>query len=253
MTTPGKVHLEIDGPTARIVFDNPQARNAMTWEMYDAFVEHLRTLTNQEGVRATVLAGVDERDIAQFAEFSSGDDGVRYNQHIAPILERLESLPCPTIAVLRGAVIGGGLAFAASCDFRIADENARLGLPVARTVGNLPAMPVLARLVALIGPARTKELVFTADLWDADRALRHGLVNEVVTADRLEERLDSLCGTFASHAPKTMAGVKEAVRRIVSATTPAGEDLIREVYGSADFREGVAAFMEKRPPQWMNR
>jgi len=158
----------------------------------------------------------------------------------------------PTIAALRGPVVGGGAAIAAACDLRIAAPSARFGVPVARTLGNCFSMANLVRLSSLIGVARVKEIVFTARLVDADEALRIGLYHEVAKdEDALIPRVDELARMIASHAPLTLQATKEALRRIRDRMLPEeSADLILLCYMSRDFREGVQAFMEKRKPVW---
>jgi enoyl-CoA hydratase/carnithine racemase len=141
--------------------------------------------------------------------------------------------------------MGSGLALSAACDLRICTPAARFGLPIARTVGNCLSMENYARLAALLGPARLKDIVFTARTIEPDEALAIGLATEVVEPDRVEARVEELCELLASHAPVTLYATKEALRRIRVATTPDGEDLIREAYGSEGFRRNVAAFLER--------
>ncbi len=255
----GTVTFERDGMVAHVTFNRPHARNAMTWKMYDELFEHLQTINGDDDIRVAVFRGaggeafVAGTDIRQFLEFETGDDGLAYNAKVEPMFMGIERVNVPTIAVVDGFAVGGGLFMAAMCDLRIVTDDSRFGVPVARTLGNMPAMNSLSRLVALIGPARTKEMIFTARLWDAQEALAAGLVTEVHPRDDLDARVDELVGVISRRAPLTMSGVKEAVRRIVDATTPTGEDLIRRVYGSQDFKEGRAAFVEKRTAEWQNR
>lgn len=259
MSDDGQVHFTVEGPVARIVVDRPHARNAMTWQMYEVMRQAFITITESPEIRVAVLSGAGDEafisgtDISQFQAFETGKDGLEYNRTNGQTTKLLEAVPCPVIAVLRGAVTGGGLAIAACCDLRIAADNARFGVPVARTLGNLPAMPTIAQIVALVGPAKTKEMIFTARLWSAKEALDNGLVTEVHPQQDVNARVEELVELLQRRAPLTMAGVKEAVRRMVDATVPPGDDLIERVYGSEDFREGMAAFLQKRQPQWKNR
>lgn len=256
MSGEGTVRLEVAEHVATVTFDRPRARNALTWAMYEQLDDLLGQLDDDADVWVVVLRGAGEQafvagtDIRQFEAFTSGEDGLAYNARIDSIFARLEALRAPTVAVARGYVVGGGLALAASCDLRLGASNARFGVPVARTLGNLPSMRTLTRLVALIGPARTKEMLFTARLWDAEEALAAGLITEVHPAEELDDRVTELVGVLMRRAPMTLRGVKEAVRRIVDGWTPPGEDLVRQVYGGQDFKEGVSAFVEKRTPRW---
>ena len=255
----GTVRYGADGPIATVTFDRPRARNAMTWTMYEEFLDVLENIGNDPDLRVLLLRGAGDQafvagtDITQFQDFTTGQEGVDYNARIDRVFVQLEGLRIPTIAVTRGAVVGGGLAIAASCDLRISADDARFGVPVARTLGNLPSMATLTRLVALVGPARTKEMLFTARLWQAEEALTAGLITEAHAPEHLDARVAEICDVLIRRAPLTMAGVKEAVRRIVDGWTPTGEDLIREVYGSEDFREGRTAFVDKRSPTWRAR
>jgi enoyl-CoA hydratase/carnithine racemase len=247
------VRYERRGATAWITFDRPAARNAMTFAMYEALYAHCETADGDPEVRALVLRGaggafVAGTDIAEFRAFESGEDGLRYEATIDRIVGRLEAVRKPTAALVDGYAVGGGLALAAACDLRICTAEAKFALPIARTLGNCLSMANYARLVALIGEAQLKELVFTARTVGAEEALAIGLATEVV-ADG-EERVAELCEQLAGHAPITLRVTKEALRRLREAGLPGGEDLVGEAYGSADFREAVQAFAEKRPPEW---
>lgn len=248
-----------DGPVATITFNRPSARNAMTWAMYEGLEEVCETVDADDDVRVLVLRGAGEKafvagtDITQFREFESADDGLAYEQRLDRIVGRLEAVRVPTVAVIRGYAVGGGLSLAAACDLRIATPDARLGIPIARTLGNCLSMQTYARLVALIGPARTLHLIYTASFLSAQQALEAGLVNEIVAADALDDRARELTGQLAEHAPLTLRVTKEAVRRLSGAALPDGDDLVAACYGSADFAEGVRAFVNKRKPQWTGR
>jgi len=250
------VLLERRGAGAWLTFDRPEARNAMTFAMYESLFERCEEVDDDEGVRAVVLRGAGGKafvagtDISEFRAFSSGDDGLEYEATIDRIVGRLESVAKPTVALIDGWCVGGGLALAAACDLRVCTPEAKLGMPIARTLGNCLSMENYARLAALIGPGRVKDLVFTARTVDASEAVSIGLATEVVPAESSEERVAELCEQLASHAPITLRATKEALRRLRSASLPDGDDLVREAYGSADFARGVAAFGEKRTPEW---
>jgi len=251
----GRVRLERAGAVARIVFDRPRARNAMTPAMYAGLDGALAELEEDDDVRVVVLRGsggsfVAGTDISGFADFEGPDDGVAYEERLESIVGRLERLPRPTLAVVEGYAVGGGLALAAACDLRVCTPDARFGMPIARTVGHCLSMANYARLVAHLGPGRTKRLLFLADYLEAREARDAGFVLEVVEAETLTRRVDALCRRIADHAPLTLRVTKEAVRRILNALEADGEDLLRRAYGSRDFREGVRAFLEKRDPEW---
>jgi len=161
----------------------------------------------------------------------------------------------PTIAAVAGFCTGGGAAIAAVCDFRIASASAQFGFPIARTLGNCLSMANYARLTALIGPQHVKEMLLLAKMMDAPAALRVGLVSEVLPdTATLQARAQELASTLAGHAPITLQTTKEALRRLQAKIGDENiDDLIRHTYGSADFREGMSAFLEKRPPKWSGR
>ncbi|MBK1782806.1 enoyl-CoA hydratase/isomerase family protein [Prauserella cavernicola] len=254
-----QVLTEFSGPVAVATFNRPEARNAMTWEMYDALVEFCERVDADEDVRVVVLRGAGGKafvagtDIAQFRQFQGAADGLDYEQRIESVLDKVESIRVPTIAVVDGYATGGGLSIAACCDLRIASPKAKFGLPIARTVGNCLSMASYARLVQLVGAGRAIHLIYTAGFVGAEDAHRIGLVSELVEESELDGRVTALCDQLAGQAPLTMRASKIALRRLREHALPPGDDLISMCYGSEDFREGVTAFTEKRPPQWHGR
>lgn len=255
----GAVHLRIEGPVASVVFDRPEARNAMTWAMYEALERICGVLRGDASVRVVRFRGaggqafVAGTDIAQFQDFKSGDDGVAYEQRIDACVALVEDLPMPTVAVLEGWAIGGGLALATACDFRIATPGTRMGVPIARTLGNCLSITNVARLVAALGRPRAERVLLLADLIGAEEALAAGYLLELAPPEQLDLVADKLCGRLAALAPVTQRVSKQALNRLLREQLPEAEDLIRAAYGSDDFREGVAAFVGKRPPNWQGR
>ena len=255
----GAVHLHIDGGIASVTFDRPEARNAMTWAMYEALTRICEQVKGDASVRVVRFRGaggqafVAGTDIAQFQDFTSGDDGVAYEKRIDACVGLLESLPMPTVAVLEGWAIGGGLAIATACDFRLATPGTKLGVPIARTLGNCLSAANIARLVAALGRPRTERVLLLADLLTVEEAHAAGYVLEIATPDAIDAASDKLCRKLASHAPVTQRVSKQALNRLLHAQLPDIEDLIRACYGSADFREGVQAFVGKRQPAWSGR
>lgn len=239
----------------RLTFNRPAQRNALTWAMYDGLVDTIERVDADPAMRALIITGAGEKafaagtDIGQFREFNSPADAIGYEQRIDRVLTRLEACRVPTIAAIAGACTGGGAAIAACCDLRIAATGARFGFPIAKTLGNCLSMANLARLSALIGAARVKEIIFTARLIEADEAQRIGLISEITTPDGLADRAQALPQTVASLAPLTLRSTKLALHRLQS-TVVEDEELILMCYQSADFREGMDAFLAKRPPAW---
>lgn len=249
------VVLDIDGPIATVTLARTAARNALTWEMYDALVEACDAVPTA-GARVVIIRGSDGAfssgtDIAQFDQVRSGADGVAYERRLAHVIERLEAVDVPTIAAIDGPAVGGGCALAVACDIRIAADTARLGVPVARTLGNCLSVENLARLVDLVGQGRALELMFTGRLVPAAEALAWGLVHRVVPVADLDAETRTLARELASRATSTLVTTKAMLRRLRAARRPAPgdcDDLIAACYASADFREGVAAFAARRPP-----
>ena len=248
----------VDGPVATFTFNRPEARNALTWEMYDALVEACDRAHASPDIRVLIIRGAggafaSGTDISQFRDFRSGDDGVAYERRLDAVIERIETVGKPTIAEVDGAAVGGGCAIAIACDLRMCSDRARFGVPVSRTLGNCLSMANTARLVDLIGPARVKDLLLTGRLIDATEALAVGLATRVVPADRVTAEARTLAGELAERAPSTIAATKKMLLKLRDHRRPAAgsdADILRECYGSAEFREGVQAFLEKRSPKW---
>jgi enoyl-CoA hydratase/carnithine racemase len=198
-------------------------------------------------VRAAVLRGAGGRafvagtDINQFAEFETAQDGLEYERRIDAVLDRLEAVRKPTIALVDGFAMGSGLAIAAACDLRVTTPDARFGMPIARTVGNCLSMGNYARLAAALGPARLKDVMFTTRSIGPDEALACGFVSAVV--DDAEAYVTDLAERLADHSPTTLWVTKEALRR--ARHVPAGDDLVLEAYASEQFRTNVARFLKR--------
>jgi enoyl-CoA hydratase len=255
-----EIRTERRGGALWIRVDRPSARNAMTFAMYDRIAAVCRDANADASLKAVVLTGSGEAfvagtDIAQFVDFREASQALEYERRMEAWLGAIEDVRVPTIAALRGPVVGGGLAIAAACDLRVAAPSARFGVPVARTLGNCFSAANLVRLAALVGLGRVKELVLTARLIDAHEARAIGLVSEVVEDENgLDARVDELVEQLASYAPLTLHATKEMVRRIRARMMPdEAADLVALCYTSADFREGVAAFIERRKPAWKGR
>jgi enoyl-CoA hydratase/carnithine racemase len=248
-----------DGPLAVLTFNRPAARNAMTWEMYTALVEACDRVDADDALRVLILRGAGGRafiagtDISQFQNFRDRDDGLRYEERLDAVLDRLERVKKPTIAQIEGVAAGGGCAIALSCDLRVATPESTFGVPIARTLGNCLSGATYGRLLDLLGPSRLKDLLFTGRLAGAAEAQAMGIVNRIASADEIERVVHDLAIEIAANAPLTLRATKEMLRRLAAnRRLPPGEDadIVEMCYMSADFREGVTAFVEKRRPRW---
>ena len=251
--------VERRGAVVWITFNRPQARNALTWNMYSRLETACHEINADRTVRAVVLTGaggqafVAGTDIGQFRAFKTEQDALDYEARGNLVMSTLESVRVPTIAAIAGACTGAGAAIAASCDLRIASPSARYGFPIARTLGNCLSMANYTRAAVLIGFGRLKDLIMRARLMDAQEMLACGLICEVTPDEEsLPARARSLADEVASLAPLTLWATKEALRRVRDALIPAGadSDLIVACYTSSDFKEGVEAFLAKRKPNW---
>lgn len=241
--------------------NRPQARNALTFPMYERLKALCAEIADDPGVRALVITGAGEKafaagtDISQFTEFRTAEDALAYEHRIDAVLTALEHCPKPTIAAIAGACTGGGAGIAAVCDIRLGAANMRYGFPIAKTLGNCLSMANYARLAALVGPARVIELVYTARLIEAEEARAIGLVSEVLPDHAaLQDRAAALAATLAGHAPLTLRATKEAMRRLREAARQVdGDDLVAMCFTSDDFKEGVESFLARRPARWTGR
>ena len=249
-----------DGPIVTLTFNRPEARNAMTWNMYERLHQTCEEVDADDSVRVLVLRGAGGKafvagtDISQFTAFKTAEDGINYERDGERRSGRLARVKKPVIAQIEGYAVGGGFGIAAACDLRIATPDARFGAPIARTLGNCLSMQTYARYMDLLGPSRLKELIFTARLMTAEEAHAAGFVHEIVPAASVEARVRELAETVAGHAPVTLWVTKESIRRLQAARPlPGDDDLIAATYTSADFHEGVRAFLEKRKPNWTGK
>jgi enoyl-CoA hydratase len=247
----------VDG-IALVTFNRPQARNAFTFAMYERLTEICAIVDSDPSIRAMIVTGAGGKsfaagtDISQFKTFDTPEDALAYEQRVEKVLSALETCRVPTIAAIAGACTGGGAAIAGCCDLRIMAGNVRFGLPIARTLGNCLSLSNYARFSVLVGPARLKELVFTARLIEAPEALAIGVASEIVDdPDAMMVRVRELAATIARHAPLTLQATKKALHRLrPEVPRGAGDDILLSCYMSDDFREGMDAFLNKRTPNF---
>jgi enoyl-CoA hydratase/carnithine racemase len=255
-----EVLVSREGPIVTLTFNRPEARNAMTWGMYQRLYEVCEEVDADDSVRVLVLKGAGGKafvagtDISQFTQFKGAEDGIKYERDGDKRSGRISKVKKPVVAQIQGYAVGGGFAIAAGADIRIATPDAKFGVPTARTLGNTLSMKNYAMFADLIGASRVKELMFTARLMSAEEALTAGFVHQIIAASEIEKQVRELAEKIASHAPLTLWSTKESLRRIQDARAlPDGDDIVRKVYGSDDFKEGVKAFVEKRAPRWTGK
>src|SRR5579885_2490894 len=202
----------------RITFNRPQARNAFTFAMYERLAQICEQANSDRSIKVLVLAGAGDKafasgtDINQFRAFTTPQHALDYESRIDRVLTALEQCRVPTIAAINGACTGGGAGIAACCDLRIGTKSVRMGFPIARTLGNCLSMSNISRLTSLVGPARVKDLIFTARLIGAEEAAAIGLLNEVVDdGAALQKRAAEMAALIATHAPLTMTAIKQGL------------------------------------------
>lgn len=254
MTAASPVSLRINDRVATISIDRPQARNAMTFEMYEALGQALSDVRETNTVRALVLTGnakafMAGTDISEFTSFQTAAQGVDYEAQVEAIVSAVEAVPVPTIAVMRGVAAGGGLVIASVCDLRLMSATARVGVPIARTVGNCLSSRNLQRLERAFGPGPVRQMLIASELLTAARCREAGFATWLVDDAMVEEHLTEKLAVIVDSAPRTLGATKAALSRL-SHGDLTDSDIIEKVYGSADFREGTAAFVGKRPPRW---
>jgi enoyl-CoA hydratase len=255
----GRTRWEKRGAVAHILFDRPQAFNALTWAMWRELGDACAAIAADADIRVVTLRGaggkafVSGTDIAGFQSFTSGEQGVAYEAEMDSYVSAVETLPQPTVAIIDGWAVGGGLALSFASDFRVAATGARFGSPLARTIGNCLSARGYARLVQHAGIALAKRMLLGAEIIGAAEMKTLGLINELVDPGELDAAADALVERLLANAPLTLKASKEAISRISLMNQPDISDLIATIYGSADFREGVRAFLAKEKPAWQGR
>jgi enoyl-CoA hydratase/carnithine racemase len=259
-----EIIISVDQHIATVTLNRPEARNALTFGMYQALsdlCQQAGTAKDDRAIKAIVICGAGEKafaagtDIGQFTSFKTLQDGHDYEAQIESVIRSIETCRVPVIAALHGAVTGGGLVIAAAAHLRLASADVKIGMPIARTLGNCLAITNLRRLVALFGEARVAHMILTAELLSADQALASGFVHDVLQdRDTMLARATALAQRLTTMAPLTIQSSLDGLRRLRHATAcPDDSDLIAACYTSEDFAEGVAAFLEKRKPNWHGR
>ncbi|HWE19469.1 MAG TPA: enoyl-CoA hydratase [Hyphomicrobiaceae bacterium] len=251
----------IEGEIGIVTFNRPASHNALTFEMYERLGQICAGISGTGRERALIVTGAGGRafgagtDIALFRDFRTAEDGLAYEARMEAMFDRLERCPVPIMAAIPGVCTGGAAVIAAACDLRLATRNLKFGFPIARTLANCLSAANVARVAMLTGVGRAMDMLLTTRLIEAEEALAIGLVTELAdTPEALMERARALARQMAGQAPLTMRAGKEVVRRMRERFAGVEDkDLIALCYGSADFREGLDAFLAKRKPRFTGK
>ena len=260
VTKTDKMLARKEGNVGYVIFNNPERHNAVSLEMWARTAEILEGFKNDHDVRVVVLTGaggksfVSGADISKFESERSSFEGMKtYNETVERANEGVASFPKPTIAMIKGYCIGGGLGLAVCCDLRICSDNSKFAIPAAK-LGLGYSYPGVKRLSDLVGPSFAKEIFFTARQFDAEEARMMGLVNRIVPAAELESYVENYADTIANNAPLTVTAAKfianQTVRDESKRDLARCQEMVDTCFASSDYTEGRRAFMEKRKPQF---
>jgi enoyl-CoA hydratase len=263
MSKTDKMIARKEGRVGYVIFNNPARHNAVSLDMWQTTGRILKDFADDEDVHVVVLTGAGSKafisgaDISRFEDERANEEAVaRYNETVDRTFAAVDQFPKPTIAMIRGYCIGGGLGFAIACDMRIAADNARFALPAAK-LGLGYGFSGLKRFVDAIGPAFTKEVFFTARQFDASEALAMGLVNRVLPDAELEAFVKDYAETIAANAPLTVHATKFIIGEVLKDASARDlarcDELVQKCFASEDYVEGRKAFMQKRKPRFAGR
>ena len=263
MSTTDKMYATRDGHVGTLVFNNPERHNAVSFDMWEAGVRILGEFASDPEIRVVVITGaggkafVSGADISKFESERAGEEAVaRYNAMVENIYSSIYMFPKPTIAMIRGYCIGGGLGLAICCDYRVATPGSKFALPAAK-LGLGYGYPGLRRFIDQIGPSHTRDIFYTARQLDAEEASRIGILNKVVADAELETYVSAYAQGIAANAPLTVSAIKhittEALKPESARDLQSGATKVAACFASEDYKEGRKAFMEKRKPQFKGK
>lgn len=255
-STPPCIDFHLDGSIARITFNNPAARNALTWPMYEELKRICDSIATTPGIRVAVFRGAGDKafvsgsDIQQFVDLQEDE---AYEVAVDAIFHSLQHLPIPTIALIEGLAVGSGLLIATACDFRISTVDARFGIPVAKTLGNCLSPSNLSWIANHLGVPMVKRMLLTAELIKAPELLASGYLYQTASPEEIVAVTEVLANKLAVLAPITQKASKVTLARLLESNLPDCTELMRQTYNSVDFKEGVNAFLEGRSPKWLGK
>lgn len=255
-STPPCIDLRLDGAIARITFNNPTARNALTWPMYEELKRICDDIADKPEIKVAIFRGAGDKafvsgsDIQQFVDLKENE---AYEVAVDAIFHSLQHLPIPTIALIEGLAVGSGLLIATACDFRISTTDARFGIPVAKTLGNCLSPSNLSWIANHLGIPMVKRMLLTAELIKAPELQNSGYLYQTATPEEIAGAAEALASKLSALAPITQKASKVTLARLMESNLPDCTELMRETYNSVDFKEGVNAFLEGRPPKWLGK
>jgi enoyl-CoA hydratase/carnithine racemase len=233
---------------AEIIIDRPERHNAMTLPMYEKMLSLIEQCTKDPATGCVLFRGaggksfISGTDISYFKDFTSGKQGLQYEAFVERVIDAVERIALPTIAVIDGWAVGGGLALATACDFRVCSDTSRFGAPIAKTLSNTLSSRNIARLEAAFGVPRVKKMLLLAEYISADEASSCGYVYQVCAQSELDDTAQAVAARLMGLSAVTQRAVKESLRRLVVEQRLDDDDIVEEVYGSQAFRDGVARF-----------